>query len=261
MRAKSMIMAMLFAAAVLMFGCGADNIADRPVGSTTRTAPIIDLDKVLKIMASTLKEMEPKKPLESEKPKTDSDQSDKPKTDSAESDKPKTDLAKSEKPKTPPPMDKAKEKEFLDKLAMNLNDADIYAKPVGVTMLTNGTIVGFEDPNKNNIKEGGEKELFKVQVDGSKQRLVASDPQNTYHRDHGFGGMGMGSGLIMGYLLGNILNRHSAAGLSPNRFDNVKMSPPAQPRASTSPARTRTGDSGTTRPRGGSKGFSRKGRR
>ncbi len=236
------------AVAVMMVGCGSDKLPDSPLsGSGTGTSrEVIDLDKVLKIMADTIKDLEPKKTTDSSEPKTD---------------------AATDKPKAPPAQDKIKEKEFLAKFAENLNKEAVSAKPIGVTMLQNGTVQGFEDRNKNNIKDGSdEKELFKVQIDEKQKRFVASDPQG-YHRDHGFG-MGMG-GFFMGYLMSSMLSRHHAAGLSPNRFDNTKMSQPGYHRTAATQARTAPkaggtsgtpGSSGAARSRGGSGGFSRGGK-
>ncbi len=97
MLARSIILASLFATAVLVVGCGSDRPRERHSGSTIQAASVVDLDKVLKIMAETLKEVDQQKA-----------------PDSAES---KTEPAGSEKPETRPSVDKAKEKEFLDKFA------------------------------------------------------------------------------------------------------------------------------------------------
>ncbi|MEW6348139.1 MAG: hypothetical protein AB1646_03700 [Thermodesulfobacteriota bacterium] len=281
MRNTVTIVAIMCAVAVMMVGCGADRIPDSPIsGSGAARAELIDLDKVLKIMADTIKELEPKKAADSTGPKTDAaiDKQETPKAPTArdtikelepkkaaDSTGPKTDTAteKQETPKTPTAQNKIKEKEFVTKFAENLNQAAVYSKPIGVAMLQNGTVQGFEDPNKNNTKDGSdEKELFKVQFDDKQKRLVASD-RNGYHRDHSFG-MGMG-GFFMGYLLASMMNRHQAAGLNPNRFDNTKMSQPGYHKAATTQARTprtggTSGKSGTARSRGGSGGFSRGGK-
>jgi len=112
-------------------------------------------------------------------------------------------------------MDALNEGNVMDKFsssyATNLNASQppIHSGPVGVKSQKDGSFAGFDDKNSNGIKEEGEEDLFKLEVDTENNRLVASD--NGEVRESGFSG----SGLIMGMLLGNMLSRQRATGANP----------------------------------------------
>ena len=123
--------------------------------------------------------------------------------------------------------DPAVRKAFMEKFnlefAKDLNDAKIMSTPIGTEVKNDGAIEGFADLNKNMKQElgQGEKSLFKVEIDGPRNRLIATDLQNGYRRDSGFSAGGFLTGMLIGHLLG----QQRSAGVSPNKHANTKMSP------------------------------------
>ncbi len=136
--------------------------------------------------------------------------------------------------------------EFLTAYTKNLNDAKVMSKPVGTSMRADGAIEGFLDANADGKKDGAEKQLFTVEIDAERSRLIATDVQNSYHRDSGYT-IRPGS-LFMGYMLGSMLTRQRASGITPARYSNMKMSPRNYHSSAVSSARARAS--------GGSRSFS-----
>jgi len=152
---------------------------------------------------------------------------------------------------------------FLSKFAVKLNELKVMDSPVGVSMTSGGEIVGFKDPNLNNIQDLGETKEFTVTIDPSNKRLVASD-NNGYHRPHGYGFSP--GGMMMGYMLGSMMGRQGSyysgpmAGAKPN-FNSTTMSPSNYHKSAVSSVRSRTTSSSgsassSSRNRTGSRGFS-----
>lgn len=193
-----------------VMGCGSGfPPSNDPLSSGSRTDHV-DLDKVIKILTETLDEMD----LQTIAGASDKD------LEAMANQKPE-DKGKLRPVKA---LDKDKEQAFLKKFGEKLNQAHLIPDPIGVTMAANGAIQGFVDKNKDGLKEGtGERELFKIQLDAERQRIIASDATNTYHRDHRYGFSP--TGLIMGYLLGSMLNRQQASGFDASRLGQTKMSP------------------------------------
>ena len=135
---------------------------------------------------------------------------------------------------------------FLTTYAKNLNDAKVMSKPVGVSMRADGAIEGFTDADGDGAMGTSDKQLFTVEIDQERSRLIATDTQNSYHRDHGF--RISPGGLFMGYMLGSMLHRQRASGIAPSRFSNMKMSPSNYHSSAVSKARARSS--------GGSRSFS-----
>lgn len=100
---------------------------------------------------------------------------------------------------------------FSDTYAKDLNTVQppLNAGPIGVNPQKDGSLLGFDDKNNNKIKDPGEKDLFKMEVDTENNRLVASSEGEV--RESGFSG----SGLLMGMLIGNMLSRQRVAGANP----------------------------------------------
>lgn len=115
--------------------------------------------------------------------------------------------------------------EFNQTLAKNLNAAKLMSTPIGTKVEREGSILGFTDTNKNmQLDDGrGEQRLFRVEIDKPKNRLIAADLQRGYNRDSDY--QFSGTGLLAGMLLGHMLSRQSAAGLSSSRYSNTQMSP------------------------------------
>jgi len=104
--------------------------------------------------------------------------------------------------------------EFSNDFADDLNNTQPFvhpAGPLGVKPEADGSFVGFHDKNINQKMEAGEKAVFKLELDSENNRLVASDQSAV--RDQPFSGMG--TGFLVGMLMGNILNRQSATGANP----------------------------------------------
>ncbi len=245
MKSRYLVCFVALMTAAIVAGCG----------SSKPKAERINLDKVISIMMDTLKETDTVK--ETDKKATVSDPIVRPgETTSTSADK--------DKPKVAPitKMDAEKEKKFLEKFAENLNKAHLKSTSIGVAMLPDGAIEGFEDPNTNMKKDAGEKSLFKIHVDQKRNRVIASDTVHGQHRDHSLAS-GVG-GLMMGYMLGRMLTRQSASGFDTRQFEQMKMSPPASQtpaqRKSIATGKSAEDGSGVKKPSGGSRGFTPKSR-
>jgi len=94
---------------------------------------------------------------------------------------------------------------------LNATEPKVYPKTLGVTAEKDGSFIGFRDDNANKIRDSGEAQVFKVEIDGDKQKLIASD--NERSAESPFGGMMMG--MMMGMLMGNIMNRQRSTGTTP----------------------------------------------
>ena len=158
----------------------------------------------------------------------------------------------------PDKQDPSKEAAFLQKYANKLNEVKAMSSPVGVAFAAGGEIVGFQDPNGNNVQDLGETKEFTVTNDVDNSRLVASD-NNGHHRPYGF----RPGGMMMGYMLGSMMGRQNsfysgaAAAARPN-FGGTQMSSPDYHKSAVSSARSRASSaaSSAARARTGSKGFS-----
>jgi len=147
-------------------------------GSESTTAPKANLERILEITADELKKFEEKH------------------------------------------KDTSKEKamgDFSLSLADTLNATEpkVYPKTLGIVAEKDGSFTGFDDKNVNKLKDDGERTAFKIEIDGDKQKLIASDSERS--AESGIGGlmMGMAGGMMMGMLLGSIMNRQSATGTRP----------------------------------------------
>lgn len=124
--------------------------------------------------------------------------------------------------------------EFSKKYATNLNNDSSLAKlgPMGVSAEKDGSFLTYADTNKNNIKDAGEKDLFKVEADSENNRLVAINEEGTTEQAHSFSG----SGFFMGMLMGSMLSGQRSAGVNPasrkaSAVSRTKSSPSAKSRA------------------------------
>jgi hypothetical protein len=137
---------------------------------------------------------------------------------------------------------------FRDQLQLAYNSATppLYSQPLGVAIDKDGKIVGYADPNANATQEGGEKKLFTIEVDGEKQRLIATDTSGVA-RDHGFSG----TGLLTGMLIGSLLSRQSSAGIRPSSLSNRSVSSSSNYRSARSAAASRA-SAASARSRSGS---------
>lgn len=215
---------------LVILGCGSGLPPSGDPLSGGRRAGPVDLDRVLKILSDTLDQMDLKAIAKASDKELEAMTSQKPEDQGKVASK---------------PLDKEKEQAFLSAFATNLNNAHLSDDPIGVTMLGNGSIQGFVDKNRDGVKEGsGEKELFKVQLDPERKRIIASDANNQYHRDHHYGFSP--SGFFMGYLLASMLNRQRASGFDASKLGQTKMSPEGYYRTSSRGPAPAAGSSGTT---------------
>lgn len=109
--------------------------------------------------------------------------------------------------------------EFTKQLQTNMRTAspEVHPGPLGLEAKEDGSFVGFYDKNDNMQRDSGEKDLFTVEIDSEKQRLIATDT-NGYVRDHRFSG----TGFLAGMLIGHLLSRQRAAGVNPKNLSNKK---------------------------------------
>lgn len=171
------------------------------LGSCTQKAPGVDLDRVMKIATQSMQRYE------------------------------QTNLNAVEGT-----MDDLAMAQFSRDLADDLRMAQppLYASPIGIVVAKDGSIQGYDDKNGNYIRETGEGDLFKIEIDSQNNRIIASNDGVVREQ-----GMGMGTGLMMGMLMGSLMSRQSAAGIRPGAFNNKRATP--KPRARTSSARSRAG--------------------
>ena len=121
-------------------------------------------------------------------------------------------------------------------LYQRLNAAPaVYDTPIGLRLNEDGSIFGFTDANADNVQSGGDKALFKIEIDAENSRLILKDETGQYH-----GRRSSSSGLMTGLFWGSMLNRQRSAGLSSSRFNNanVKTTTPGRKAAPSSRART-----------------------
>lgn len=133
--------------------------------------------------------------------------------------------------------------EFSKQYATNLNNDSSLAKlgPMGVSAEKDGSFLTYADANKNNVKDAGEKDLFKVEADTENNRLVAISEEGTTEQQHSFSG----SGFLMGMLIGNMLSGQRSAGVNPA---NRKASTVSKTKAKAAPsAKSRAGSGSHSR--------------
>lgn len=155
--------------------------------------------------------------------------------------------------------DPVKTKKFLQAFADGLNERKLLAEPIGVRVRDDGAVEGFVDLDRNLTMAGNEKQLFWIEVDHERDRIIASavvegeTHRRPYHYQPHFGG------FFFGYMVGRMAfgqNRYySTPGRRRPNFGAANMSPKgyhkqAMGRA-TSKARARS-----ARSLGGSRGFS-----
>ena len=119
------------------------------------------------------------------------------------------------------------ESRFVSTFANNLNrsqEAIGYSKPLGVVFQDDGSFKGYADLNLSRTFDPGEPEVFLLEIDWERERLIATDLEHTdYHRDHTYRRSGMGFFGV--YMVGRMLGGQRAAGVTGGRFSNMKMKP------------------------------------
>jgi len=101
-----------------------------------------------------------------------------------------------------------------------MNTQPFYDKPIGVDLGEDAKFTGWADENGNGVREEGEGDVFTVEIDSEKSRLIATDTSGN-SSDMGFSG----TGFLAGALIGSLLARQSRAGIKPGAFNNRKTTP------------------------------------
>ena len=129
---------------------------------------------------------------------------------------------------------------FATQLAKDINAADpkVSNKTIGIVPKLDGSYQGFADENENLIKDSGESELFKLEIDAENKRLIASSDGEVRTNPL----LAMGAGFLAGMLVSKMLNRQKTAGVNPA---NKKSTPRGGARnaanSSNNSARSRSG--------------------
>jgi len=221
MRFRLLFLALCAGVIIGLIGCGGGAPPSGDLLKGAAKVDKIDLDRVLKILTETLDEMD----LQMISKATDKEL-DQMAAQTASADK--------DKPAAGKTLDKEKEQAFLSKFAAKLNKAQLISEPIGVAMLPEGTIQGFVDLNNNGVKDGAaERELFKVQLDQQRNRILASDASNRY-REHQYGFSP--GGFFTGLLLGTMLNRQRTTGFDASKFGSIQTTPTSTGSGSAAPA-------------------------
>jgi hypothetical protein len=188
---------------------------------------LIDLDEVLAVMSDTLDEMD----LQRIKNASDKQLDEMSAVDVASG------IGGLSSPKK---LNPDQEEEFLAKFSKRLNKAKLYKTPIGVSFAKDGSLIGFADVNRNKERDGTkEKELFKIQIDQNSGRIIASDTENKYNRDHRY--YRTGPGFFTGYILGRMRDQQRNAGVDTTRFGAMKMSPEGYHRTASRKAQSTAG--------------------
>jgi len=159
--------------------------------------------------------------------------------------------------------------EFLTRFSTALNAAKLMSKPIGVVLESSGAMLGFTDYNGDGNKSGSDRDLFRIEVDTDKSRIIASDLQRPqYRRDHYYGGSYYGhryhggGGFFMGYMLGSMSGRsHHYYGSSRRRpnYGGMSMAPSGYQRTAVRTAKTKARAASRSRSRARSSARSRGG--
>ena len=132
---------------------------------------------------------------------------------------------------------------FAKQFQTDINNANpkIHPQTIGVLANNDGSISGFNDKNSNNTKDSGERQLFKVEIDATNQRLLASEGNQVRESRHA------GTGLLTGLLIGSMLSRQRTAGVTPSSLSSKKTTPKSSTRKTTTSARSRSGSGSYSR--------------
>ncbi|MEP5762549.1 MAG: hypothetical protein ABJ327_25160 [Litoreibacter sp.] len=111
--------------------------------------------------------------------------------------------------------------EFREFYVQVLNsDPRFYDKAMGLDIQSDGKFLGYADTNSNGTQDSSEGDLFTVEIDEENRRLIATDLAG-----NSSGLRFSGTGFIAGALIGNMLGRQRAAGISKASFNNRSVSP------------------------------------
>ena len=105
-----------------------------------------------------------------------------------------------------------------NELAMRLRTAYNTSPPVvqggvEVSIRSDASILGFDDVNRNGLKEPGEPDYFLVEIDAERGRLIASDVGGTSESYRV-----SSNGFFTGYIVGRLMSRQGRAGITSASF-------------------------------------------
>lgn len=108
---------------------------------------------------------------------------------------------------------------LAETLAVDYNQSQpsIYQGNIGVSPQTDSSLLAFDDANANKTFDEGESLLYLIEIDGEKSRIIASSRSGAVN-DHHFSG----TSLLAGYLIGSMLSRQRASGVSSKSLANKK---------------------------------------
>jgi len=113
--------------------------------------------------------------------------------------------------------------EFTTYLTEVLNsEPRFYDTQLGMEFQTDATFLGFSDDNANGVREAEEGELFTIEIDEANNRLIITDTDGS-----STGMRFSGTGFLAGALIGSMLGRQRAAGVSASSFNNRSVTPRA----------------------------------
>ena len=210
-------------------------------GCSTITVDVVDLNRVLDLFAETLTELDGEKPANVNAEGGG---------DAGEQAVVGIEVVAEE--------DKDKTESFIKLFRTKLNAANLVSTTIGVKIEESGVITGFADADNNNVMSGGEKSIFRIEIDEERERVVASDGDGHY-RDHRYRRRG---GIFTGYLLGRMLSRNrgyytGARSAAKPKYGKTTMSPKSYHSSAVSKARASAKASASAaRARSGSRGMS-----
>ncbi|MBL4661538.1 MAG: hypothetical protein JKY19_14360 [Alcanivoracaceae bacterium] len=125
---------------------------------------------------------------------------------------------------------------FITQFRLDINQANpkLHPQTIGATLQDDGSVLGYNDKNSNANQDTGESQLFKVEIDGTNNRLIASEGSQVRERSFS------GSGFLMGMLIGNMLSRQRTAGVNTNSLSNKKVTAKQTSTKKTTSARSRS---------------------
>jgi len=112
---------------------------------------------------------------------------------------------------------------FVKKYAAKLQEVDLFeGETVGIGYTKSGAFVGYADESEDGEMDEDERAIFTVEVDAEQSRLIATDVENSYHRE---GSYRSGSGFLTGFLIARMVSGQRSMGVNTSKFKSMSMSP------------------------------------
>jgi hypothetical protein len=104
-----------------------------------------------------------------------------------------------------------------------------YDASFGIEVQSDATFMGFADANSNGVQDADEGQVFTVEIDEENNRLIGTDVAG-----NSSGLRFSGTGFLAGALIGSLIGRQRAAGVSKGSFNNRSVTPRSSYRAPSS---------------------------